>query len=59
MHSRPVDVNYLAAQAARCRRLAEGFPNETVRQKMLALAAEYEARMLAIINDEPIEYAVT
>jgi len=59
MHFGPVDVNYLAAQAARCRRLAEGFPDETVRQKMLALAAEYEARMLAVMKDEPIKYAVT
>jgi hypothetical protein len=40
----------LAGQAARCRRLADGLPDETVRQKLLALAAEYEAKVLAIKN---------
>jgi hypothetical protein len=41
----------LADQANRCRRLAEGLPDETVRQKKLpALAAEDETQVLARRN---------
>jgi hypothetical protein len=35
---------FLAGQAARCRRLAQGLSDETVRQKLLALAAKYETK---------------
>jgi hypothetical protein len=38
------DVLALAKQAARCRRLARDIYDEATTAKLLALAAEYEAR---------------
>ena len=40
----PVNVVSLANLASRCRRLAVGLQDETVRLKLLALADVYEAR---------------
>jgi hypothetical protein len=57
MHSASVDNSYLTRQAATCRRLAAGIGNDPAKAKLLALAAEYEARMLmlAIMEDEPVD----
>jgi hypothetical protein len=56
MHSASMDNIYLTRQAAMCRRLAAGIGNDPARAKLLALAAEYEARMLmlAIMEGEPV-----
>jgi hypothetical protein len=59
MHSASVANSYLTRQAATCRRLAAGIGNDPAKAKLLALAAEYEARMrmLAIMEDEPVDKA--
>jgi hypothetical protein len=49
----PVPTVRLADQASRCRRLAEGLPDETVRLKLLTLAAEYETRVRVIRQVKP------
>jgi hypothetical protein len=48
MHSASVDDSYLTRQAATCRRLAAGIWDDPAKAKLLALAAEYEARRLAV-----------
>jgi hypothetical protein len=45
-----------ADQAARCRRLAEGLPDETVRQKLLALAAKYETKVRVTTQGKPPQH---
>jgi len=45
MHSASMDDTYLTRQAATCRRLAAGIWDDPAKAKLLALAAEYEARM--------------
>jgi hypothetical protein len=56
MHSVSVDNSYLTRQAAMCRRLAAGIGNDPARARLLALAAEYEARMLMLVvmEGEPV-----
>jgi hypothetical protein len=44
----------LVDQANRCRRLALGLPDETVRQKLLALAAEYETKVRTMTRGKPV-----
>ena len=54
MHPASVDKSFLTRQAAMCRRLAVGLPDEIVRQKLLALAAEYDAALaLAFKQTQP------
>ena len=48
MHSASADDTYLTRQAATCRRLAAGIWDDPAKAKLLALAAEYEARRLAV-----------
>jgi hypothetical protein len=48
MHTGSVDNIYLTRQAATCRRLAAGISDDHVRAKLLVLAAEYDAQMLAV-----------
>jgi len=42
------DIPHLRQQAARCRRLAAGIPDDQARDRLLQLAQEYEARARAL-----------
>jgi hypothetical protein len=48
-----VDAASLADQAGRCRRLAVGIGDGDTKVTLLALAAEYEAKMLVMKNGQP------
>jgi hypothetical protein len=45
-----VPMPRLLDQASQCRRLAQGLADEAVRQKLLTLAAEYEAKVRAMTH---------
>jgi hypothetical protein len=45
-------------QAARCRRLAEGLPDEALRQKLLVLAVEYDAKARSGVSPLPTRLAL-
>ena len=45
-----VPITRLVDKASQCRRLAQGLADEPVRQKLLALAADYETKVRAMTH---------